>query len=269
MSNGPLTQSINSLRALQAQINAISGLPADVHAIESRVVAAIDDAVPKIQQVQSATLGFAGTASSTLDSALAMVDTDLSGALTALQSLQKEATATQGIVDARIDGVQSEVAALDGDVQTLVKKAVALDAQVSALQAQVASKKAEAAKAKKKELYLIALGPLGLIGLAAAIAVYEKLQSEVNDLDGQAATAAAQQRQVAAARTAVQTLDGDARRLVASLGNVRNALDFVSNDIARDIDNAKAAEKSGVTNIVKLFIQASISEVATLRSDAG
>ncbi|MCU7889846.1 MAG: hypothetical protein KZQ59_17800 [Candidatus Thiodiazotropha sp. (ex Lucinoma aequizonata)] len=269
MNTGPLSQGIANLQAQLARIKSLNGLPSDIQDIQSEIVSQLNQIISVIQNIQSTSLDFAGNAKSQLNSALTAVNNnDLSNALGILQKTQNQADNVKATINRDADQIQSTFSQFNGYTQTLGSQITSLNAQLSSLQSQLASKRSEAASAKNKELYLIALGPFGLVGLAAAMALYEEMEKSVHKLERSAYDVANKLATVRAAQQSVETLQSNFRSVIGNVSNLKNAGEFVSNDIAKNIGDVEAAEKSENVIIAKLFIQTSLSEVSTLSADA-
>lgn len=154
-------------------------------------------------------------------------------------------------------------------MQTLNTSVGNLGVQRSSLQAQIDSASSDAASAKKKELYLIALGPFGLVGLAVATGIYLKLQGTVDSLNRQADDLASQLSSVTATQTAVTNLSNGLQTGVSTLLTLKSAMDFMASDVGNlicDLDPAR--DPAASATVITVFTQTCLTEAATIQADA-
>lgn len=269
MDSGPLSQALTNLQSEKEKINALPGIPSDIQSIQVSTLALIDTIKTEIQSIQNPALNFTNSAKTQLNDVLAKIDSgDLAGALAITQGVNQQAQGLNSVVDQAISQIQSAFSQITEYVRTLDGKISTLKAQKNSLQAQLASKQAEANSAKKKELYLIALGPLGLIGLAAAITAYEIMQKGVNEIQNQVNSTARDLANVQNVTGIVGTLNSDFLQAMKNVSNIKNSLEFLSSDIANDIGDIQQAQQSGDNTSLKVFISASLTEVTAVESDA-
>jgi hypothetical protein len=270
MPNGPLSSLIASIQSEITVLSAVSGLPPDMQAIQADAIALFRTSVQQIATAQTLATGFAGPAMGTLDGVSAQVSANnIAGALSAIQTLQTQATETQDKILQIVQQTQSANSQANGWVATIATTQARLTAQKNSLQAQLDSKRSDADSAKKKELYLIALGPLGLVGLAVAMGIYSKLQSEVDDLNNQANDIANQLNTVTATGVSVGALQADLQSGVGAISSLRNAVEFVSTDVGNVIASLSASSdpKNSIT-VITLFVQTCRTELTTVLADA-
>ncbi|MEL6713049.1 MAG: hypothetical protein AAFP86_04705, partial [Planctomycetota bacterium] len=193
---GPLSQALANAQSAEKEIKAIPGLPAAAAHVQQEAVAQIDGIVPVVQGCRTSVGNFAENNAKKLEAAITALgaSTPLSSVVASLSQIQSEAKTLDANTSAtatRVTGTNAKIQALQ---QPLAQIENSLRVRASQLSAQAATKRDEADAAHKKYLYLLALGPFGLVGLAAALTAYEILKSDADKLE---ASASALDHQVA------------------------------------------------------------------------
>ena len=265
---GLLTQALTNATDAEKQIGALSGLPDAAQSVQRDSAAVIGRTVPDVQRLQAAVNAFGAKASSQLADALGVLGR--SDAIAALKpivtQMQSEATTLQTTVTAVTQGIAGSSQQVFGYQTQLATIASQLGNQASQLQGQLNNARDEEDAAHKRYLYLLALGPFGLVGLAVALGLYLKWKS---DADGYARDASALSAQITRLNmmiAAIQQLGGDFRDLSNKIQAVKNSVGFLAGDIQEILDDVG----KGGTSItaLKVYLTAAQSEVTTLRADA-
>ncbi|MEH2305152.1 hypothetical protein [Nostoc sp.] len=265
--SGFLSQVVANLVAAEQQIKSLSGLPAAAQQIQTNSSAIILPMVSQIQTMQQAGSGFVQTAIAQLNEIETMVLNNqvLPEIEAKMATVLSQASTLKSTVDevfVRINSVSSQVLGYFNQLAVIESD---LTSQMTALQGQLGNAQSEEEAAKKKYYYLIALGPFGLIGLAVALGLYLKWQSDVNDYESQISSLNSQINSFNAMKSACQLMVSDFQGLVTKISGVRNSVDFLVSDILTinsDLD-------TGTTLLViGIMVKAAITEVTTLGVDA-
>lgn len=265
---GLLSQALANLQAAENQIAAVPGLPPQAVAVQQDSQAKIGLTATLVTQLQSTTQAFVAD----MTPRLANVMTQLQGS-TPLSEITPELTAIQqsssevhtGVV-AVADQIMALKVTVDGYDAQLAAVTNTLAGQMAGLQAKLGTARDNAAAASKKYYWLIALGPFGLIGLAAALAAYEVIRTEVAGYEQQASAAQAQIARLQAMVVATRQLMADFGDVGMKTQDVVNALEFLGNDIMQLVtDTSTGTSRPQLI----LFAQAAQTELATVGSEAG
>lgn len=265
--SGNLTQAIANLVAAEQHIAGLTGLPPAAQQLQSQFPAQIDLAVDYAKQVQHLSMDFATIAGPKLT----RIETEISSGEQksvihiSVADVQKQASDTQdavGILVTKLKPVSTEIFGYFNQLASIESD---LTAQMTKLQGQLGDAQSEEDAAKKKYYYLLALGPLGLAGLAVALALYLKWQSEVNDWQSKIAALNAQIAAFQSMKTATQLLGSGLQSVVTKLSGLTNSVGFLASDVLAintDLDEGDSLE------IVMIATKAAATEVATLAVDA-
>ncbi|WP_263359540.1 hypothetical protein [Acidicapsa ligni] len=181
--NGTLSQATSNLKAIQQQIDALNDLPSDAHSVQSLVSTTISGMFPPILAMQNQVVAYVQISNPQLKELESLVSKKAS--LVELQPiidlLKNKTTDLKGSISALTNQVGTLSAGLPDCISKLSVIESRLANENSQLQATLNDVQSKEAAAKKKYYYLLALGPLGLLGLAAALAVHSKLKSDVNE----------------------------------------------------------------------------------------
>jgi len=266
--SGLLSQALQNLIAATQQIAALSGLPPQAQQLQAATGVAIKPLPGLIQNMQQTGSAFVARAVPELNDIMAML------------------TNNQPIVDikAKMSAVLDQTASLDNVVMAVTKQAesisslifgdfnqlaiieAGLSGQATNLQGQLGAAQGEEAAAQKRYYYLIALGPFGLIGLAAALALYLKLKSDVNDIQSSISNLNAQINVLTAMQSACNALGTDFQSVIARTSDVRNAMDLLGGSI-QQINNDLNNGSDRIT--MEIVVRATITEITALGIDLG
>ena len=265
--SGFLSQAVANLLAAEQQIAAIYGLPPEAQKIQAESSVVISPTISQIQTMQKTVSSFVQIAIPQLNTIETMVSGNQALPLIkeVIANLQNEASTLKSSVDgisAQINADSSQVLGYFGQLATIESD---LTTKMTTLQGQLGNAQSEEEATKKKYYYLLALGPLGLIGLAVALGLYLKWQSDVNDYERQISSLSAQINSFNAMKSACLLMGTDFQGVVTKISGVRNSVDFLASDILEinsDLDSGSALP------IIGIMVKAAITEVTTLSVDA-
>ncbi len=265
--SGFLSQAVANLVAAEQQITALSGLPPTARTIQAESSAVISPTISQIQTMQKAVSSFVQIAIPQLNTIETMVSGNqpLPTIEEAIANIQNEAIALKSSVDGISGQINATSSQVFGYFDQLAAIESGLNAQMAALKGLLGNAQSEEEAAKKKYYYLIALGPLGLIGLAVALGLYLKWQSDVNDYERQISSLNAQINSFNAMKSACQQMGSDFQGVVTKIAGVRNSVDFLASDILTirsDLDSGSTL------TVIGIMVKAAITEVQTLGVDA-
>lgn len=264
---GLLSQALANVEATEKTITSLSGLPAAAEPIVQQSSQLIQSMAKSIRDLQAATAAAIPKIETNLNDAdaalkagkpLPEVKQIIDAANAEAQSLQTQADAVSTeIGDDRntIDGYANQLAGIENDIGNEIAK----------LNGQLGDLKSKRDAAKKKYYWLLALGPFGLAGLAAALALYLKFKHDVDDLESEISAKQKQIDQQKALVTATKTLNGDFNTLVTKVSGVKNAVGFLASDIGEVVTDL---EHDGSRAVIELYIQAALSEAKEVAADA-
>ena len=265
--SGTLSQSLDNLIATDSRIRAISNLPAGAVTIQNETVANTSSITSQIRSLQ-------GHVGSYVNSALPQLNT-IETMLTnkepfdkikaAVKSLQKETGSLSTNSNQVLSSIQNTMTITNSYFNQLNLIQASLTAQRTNLEAQLLNAQSREEAAKKKYYWLIALGPFGLIGLAAALAAYLAIKSEVDGYKDQVNSLNSQISSLNSISAATDDLSTNIGDVVSKASSVNNAVSFVANDVL-NIENDLGSGDD--PTIVKLLVATSITEVNTLKVDA-
>ena len=256
---GNFTQALQNVLDAEQHIKAIAGLPANAQAVQAGVAALIADAVPKIKSEQTLTLAFVPTAQKQLQLAETQIKATIESVQTAAKALKSE-------VDSITGGAHNFIAKADEYTQQLATIESQLNAQIVAQQAQLRSLQSQEASARSHYYYLIALGPFGLVGLVAALILYQNMQSQVNSLQAQVNAQAAQLSRLKSMAVVTTQMHADLSALDTCLSSINNAVTILCADIVVIIEDTEQTDKTRA--VIKVYVIAAKQTVDTLGVDA-
>ena len=161
--------------------------------------------------------------------------------------------------------IQATITTTEGYFNKLVAVQNDLTQQRTSLQGRLGNARSHESAAKKKYYYLIALGPFGLAGLAAALALYLSLKKQVDGYESQVGSLNSQIGAINAIKAATDQLSSNFVTVISSVSGVKNSVSFLSNDVLA----IKSDLGSGDARIViEIALRAALTEVKTLGIDA-
>lgn len=268
--SGHLSQAVANLEVAEHQIEALSGLPPTAMQIQEESSTAILATISQITTMQKTVSSFVEIAIPELNDIETMVSGNkpLPQIKDAIANVQKEASTLKSCVDgisAQIEAVYRQVLGYFDQLAVIESD---LTAQMTTLQGQLANAQSEEKATKNKYYYLIALGPFGLVGLAAALALYLKWQSDVNHYESQISYLNAQINSFNVMKSICQLLGNDFQGVVSKISGVTNSVDFLVSDILAINSDLDSEDSENVLLFIGIKINAAITEVTTLGVDA-
>lgn len=261
---GTLTTALNTAKTTLGQFTAIPSLPPQAQAIQNQVAAGMNPLLTATPPFQTALLGYLQQAIPQLQSVLSQLKggadpagvrqtlTAITGNFAAFGQQAAPIVADAGNARNVISQAESDTAGVEQQLQ----------GQIASINGQIGAAQSEEDAAKKRYYWLLALGPFGLAGLAAALALYLKWKSDISDLQDKINGLNAQIGPIQAMIAACKTLASAAGQLVSAIDGLQNAIDAVGDDCAEIVANLSNASE------LELFINATIGVMQTLEADA-
>jgi hypothetical protein len=260
-----VTQALANVEVTAQTVAAVGGLPPQVAAVQTRALGIAQQIVPTVQTLRQQTQQFVAVASPLVAQALAALDGPNPGAAAApVAAMQASAVtlsthtmaASQQLGAAR-DQCDANVAAMSGVISVL-------DAQIAAANAQCVSDQQQVDSLNQNKLYWLALGPLGLIGLAVAIGEIATANNQVAAIEAQISALGQQSAQAAKMKIDVQQLSANVSALAGRLQDLQNAVDFVRRDVEEVMKDLGDSKTSG---LAKAFLLTTQGELAVLGAE--
>jgi hypothetical protein len=265
--SGYLSQALANLAAAERQITNLLGLPPAARPIQADSSAVIGPMITQVQTLQKTVADFVRIATSQLNGAETLIagNQPLAAIKAAMATVRGEADTLKS----KVDGLSSQISAASsrilGYFNQLATVESALASEMGILRGQLGTAQGEESAAKSKYYWLIALGPFGLIGLAVALGLYLKWQSDVNGYESQIAALNGQISALVAMKSTCQQLGTDFQGVVTKISGIRNSGDFLASDILTintDLDAGSAL------SVIGIMVKAAITQVTTLGVDA-
>lgn len=264
---GLLSQALANLETSAAQVKGLTGLPADAKAIQSQFDTLVSQTVTLVQGLQTSTSSFVTTTTPQLEAVLAGLkgSTDLDEIAAQLKDIEQAADALKTTATSVADQVSAQEATISGFATPLAKVTSDLNTQKATLQGKLSTAQDKEKAAHKKYLYLLALGPLGLIGLAAALGLYESWQKEANDDAKNVSAIKSQISQLDSMVNATNQMATDFEDVNGKTQDVVNAVGFLSQDVSSLITDTA----SGTSRVqLEIYVTAAKQELITVTTDA-
>lgn len=263
---GILSQAMANVSAAEQHIQAITDLPPEAVSVQSQSVALIGEIMPAIAQLQALILSYAERAQSQLE----QIDQSVNAAplplvMAQLKALQLDSSDVKSSVDLLSDRIVAAANQVYGFANPLAAVQSQLNAQTIALQSAMSDARNEEDSIHKRYLYLLALGPFGLVGLSVALGLYLKWKGDADNLEAQVNSAQFQISRLNIMMSATNQLITDFGNLSSKISGVRNTMSFLASDIAEVIDDT---EQEGTRIVIALHIKGALAQVLILKSDA-
>ena len=265
--SGALSQSLANLTVAENQIGSIKNLPASAQRIQEESLSNIPKLISQIQSLQGYVAKYVESALPQLDTIETMLanNVPLEEIRTAVDNLRKETDFLNTILDPVMLCIEETIETMYGYPDQLTSILAGIIKQRTVLQGQLGYAENREKAAKKKYYMLIALGPFGLAGLAAATAAYLSIKKEVNGYKSEISALNSQIDSLNIMITATGQLYTDLGNVTSSVTSVKNAVSFVSNDIL-EIESDLSSEDARI--VIAIKVKATITEVKTLAIDA-
>jgi len=260
---GPLSQAQVNISAAVQQLNSISGLPSEGDIMRQDTVKLSLNLNSQLSVTKSGINNYIQSSKNLLNQMLGDIAAKKIDELNSLIAQFKASTSkfqpTITVVVEKATTTGSSVNTNVANTYTIITK---YDTQLSSLQSQLESNQREANAAKKKYLYLLLLGLLGLPALAAALVVYETGMNHVNALKHQVNAAQNQISSLNLWRTAIQQEQKTFKGISAMINKIDNAMNIISTNV----ENLKI--DPGNLMVIQLQVHTLLVELSTLASDA-
>ena len=265
--SGLLTQALDNLVAEEAHIKSLAGLPDGATQIQAESVDLVNRIIPEVKTLQSNVSAFTSKALPQLNDAYKSLEDkkpleEVKSMVLPVQSMARELQSSVSATAGKLTASMQEVNGYPNRLAAVVND---LNRQKTELEGKLNNARSEEAATKKKYYYLIALGPFGLVGLAAALALWGTWQSKVNDLESEQSRLSAQISRLNSFVAAIKQIQTDFTDLVNKITNVKNAVDILAGDISNTIKDLEGSSHSAAA---LAYISAAIAEVNTLVTDA-
>ncbi|RKT10418.1 hypothetical protein B0G69_7807 [Paraburkholderia sp. RAU2J] len=264
---GPFSQTLAALNSSVSKLRSIQELPGDAVPIQNSVCNSLIGILKDAAPFQTALLGYTGSAITALNGALAdlkkgaspgSIAKTVSDVAATISTYQQSATSllTQSNAAAALMSSSfTQLAHVEGSIQS----------QMTTLQAQEGAARGQLAAAQKRYYYLLALGPFGLPGLAAALGLYLKWKSDAAAIQNRINSLSSQIGVLQGLVTACKTLATAEASSLSDLTNLKTAIDDTAADftvIINDLDQDPSP------SVVELRLTTCIAMLGVLQADA-
>lgn len=264
--NGLLSQAATSLANYINQASSIQNLPQQAQQVQSLINSLFSNILAEIPSYQSAVLAYIASAQTQLSNAVislangepvSSVAGEVSNVITAMTPLQIQATSL-------LNTVTTSNSQLTPQFTSLANIEGTLNGQIASFQGQIGNAQGQMEAARKRYYWLLALGPFGLPGLAAALALYLAWSGEVSALQDQINSLNGQINSLQGMIGACQSLSSSAASVLAAVTGVKNTID----NLVSDFNNIQNDLQSGSNpQVLELYLKTATAELAILESD--
>lgn len=265
---GLLSQTLANLQTAMAHLNTLKNMPAGAVTLQASITKEVKNFTPHVSALQVAASSFCTSSIVDLTKALEIAkgDAPITGISPMIQSVQNQAVSLQDGVNAATSEVGEAITNFPNYANSLAAVVSQLNSEKAVLQGKALAARNEAAAKKKSYYWLFALGPFGLLGLAAALTAWQIMKKQVNELEQQDASLTAQATQLLMMTTAMGQLSTDITTLAVKVSQVKNAVDILAGDVTAiiaDIQNAKSTRVE-----IQMYLSGALAEVTSLQVDA-
>ncbi|MEW8388700.1 MAG: hypothetical protein AB2660_14355 [Candidatus Thiodiazotropha sp.] len=266
--SGLLSQALTNVQDTESHLKSLKGLPTAATPIQNQSIELISKAVPIIKQLQSDVKKFVLFAKHEIDKDLSYLKgtSPLSETETLILEVKKGAAQLSEQVSniaKQISDLSSEVT---GFATSLYKIESEINHQKAAIQGMLNKAIEKENAANKKYLYLLALGPFGLVGLATAFGLYAELKSEADGYAKQVSAHSSQISRLSSMVNATTQLASDFVDLSSKTQDLKNGINFLAGDILEILKDTGSNNEHRKTIIVLLI--ATQAEINSLSADA-
>jgi hypothetical protein len=266
ISQGLIAQALANLQTAREHLAAIGGLPAGAEAARGTVERRVGEVIPPIQGARQSVGGFVESATPLAGAAMAALGGgDAAAVERALAGMQAAAQPAKASVDAAAAAIQAGMGCVREQVAVLAQVEGALQQQISQASNELTLAQNAADELDKKKYYWLLLGPLGLPGLAACIAMIVTASQKVSGLQQRAGELRGQVAQWSKMKADVDLVVTELPLLDGKLQSLQNGIDFVRGDIAQVIEDVRKAGSGSA--IARAYIMAAETELATLGAE--
>jgi len=264
---GHLTQVLNNVTEIINQSKTLTGLPPDAQEILNTAVSISRGIVTEVKGLQGTVLPFTEKATQQLNIALDIVTgtRPLDEVKSVLVDVHGEAVIVQGASTKASENVKESIAKLQGLPDKLAPIIKRLNDEKITLSTQLEAAKKEESATKDNYYYLLMLGPFGLVGLAAALALYSHWSGRVNELQAKESELTRSIANLTAMITSTQTLGTEIGNLSSVMLQVSNAVDIVTTGLQTIIEDVN--QPNAQRGMIELRIRAALLQVKTLAVD--
>ena len=270
--NGLLSQSIANLVVAEQQVTFLSGLPSAAQQIQSESSSVIRNLIPQIQTMQRAVGIFVAQAIPQFNTIETFVSNNQFPPQFKTEVITDEIAGVQKAMNSlksTVDGISVQIHLASSQVFSYFNQLATIEsdltAQTKTLQGKLDDAQSEESATKKKYYYLLALGPLGLIGLATALGLYLKWRSDVNDYESQISSLNAQITSLNTLKSNCKQMGTDFQGVITKTSGIQNSVDFLVSELTAIRSDLN--EGSSLTTI-GIYVKTAITEVHTLGVDA-
>lgn len=265
--NGTVSHIIGNMTMNNEQLRRMgASLPPGVNVTQP--YAAIAQDVQALKDMQEKTLQFCRAAAQYLgvDAVRETEARNFDEAVRAVRKAGEAAEPVKSAVETSLAAVQAGSVRLTLLAETLNAARDVVQVQRNAAQAAYEEAKSNVDKFTKEKYYYLALGPFGVAGLAAAIAMLDTWNAKLNTVAAQANALQQDLNTIAAYTREVQGLQMEYSRAQRQVSYIRNDVGVITTDLQRAIDDLGKASPSGFS---AFYLSAARSSVQALEMDAG
>jgi hypothetical protein len=190
---GLISQALANMETVRAHLASLTCLPASAEAARTTVQQSVTSIIPAVQASSQSVGAYVDTATPLAAVAMAALDRGDPGQVEqSLAEMQTASAPAKAAVDAATAAIQTTMSDVNTQIVALDQAESALQQQISQASNELSEAQAEAADLDKKKYYWLLLGPLGLAGLAACIALIVTASQKVTGLQNRASQLRAQ-----------------------------------------------------------------------------
>ena len=265
--SGILSQSTKNLEDCINQITSIFNLPQDAIAVQSEISAlllGVKNNTLVYQKGMFSCISEAAVELKNVSDGVSNGKTPFDIATTTIADAMSKAEEIKKSTDEQRDVITTGRDKMNKFVSQLSAIENRLNSQIPALQSQLSNANSQLAVAQKRYYWLLALGPFGLPGIAAAAVLCSKWKSEAASLLNQINSL---NNQIASHKSmfdACKTFMSNSNNIWNVFSGIENDIDIIISTYNNVQENLKSSQDM---NLLKLFLTASVPETLTLQND--
>jgi len=264
--SGLLSRSIINLVNLRQGMLSISNLPPSAQGIQQTAAGILADDEIILKELQSQILSFTTTVEPVIDMVIATMQ---SGRISpqeikVVEDINIQAKGIRDFVQVKsfaLNASKEQIISLQNSLLTIRNT---LQADINNLSVEIDSANREVESLNQRKYYLIALGPFGLVGLAAIIGLLVTWNNNINDLKSRSSNFEIQITMLNSLINNIDSMMGNFNTAVGLVSNIKNSTDFLSSDITVVIGDLQDAEGK----LALVYMMAASQQVKTLATDA-
>jgi hypothetical protein len=264
--SGLLSQSIINLFNLREGMLSISNLPPSAQGIQETAAGILNDDQTILKALQAQISHFTTMVEPVIDAVIATMQ---SGTISpheikVVEDINLQAKDIRDFVQAKSLALNASKEQLISLKNNLLPIRATLQADINNLSVEIDSANREVESLNQRKYYLIALGPFGLVGLAAIIGLLVTWNNKINDLKSRSSNFEIQITMLNSLINNIDSMMGNFNTAVGLVSNIKNGTDFLSSDITVVIADLKNADGK----LALIYMMAASQQVKTLATDA-